>query len=188
MKKLPFILIALVTISCFNQKADTANSAEPIADPQIGATTQQTHPAFHVAANAGTEWNIFGLKITEKIMSEQTKGAYAVIISKTPPQGGPPVHLHQHEDELFYILAGKYRFLCGTDTIMAEKGSLVHLPKGLPHSFKNLGDSTGIMMNTITPGGFEHFFEDINTITQNGTFSPSKVDSIAQIYGLTFIK
>ena len=37
-------------------------------------------------------------------MSSQTKGKYSVVESTTPAGGGPPLHVHDNEEELFYVL------------------------------------------------------------------------------------
>lgn len=149
--------------------------------------TKQTE-IMHISSDQGKKWNVFGVKIVGKILSEDTHGKYSVIVTETPSQGGPPKHVHQHEDELFYILKGNYTFYCGSKTIKATKGDFVHLPKGIPHHFKNTDTISGITMNTITPGGFENFFNDVAYYTQNKTFNKTKLDSLANNYGIKFIK
>lgn len=141
-----------------------------------------------IESGAGKAWNVFGVKIIGKVMSEATDGEYAVIITHTPPEGGPPLHVHENEDELFYVLQGTYRFTCGEKQVDAPEGSMIRLPKGIPHGFLNIGDQEGITMNTITPGGFEQFFDDIAKLSVNGPPDRSKVDSVALRYGMTFIK
>ena len=141
-----------------------------------------------VLPDSGKEWNIFGVKITGKILSETTDGAYSVIVTDTPPMGGPPPHVHSNEDELFYVLQGHYNFFCGDEIIDAPQGSLIQLPKGVPHHFKNIDTITGVTINTITPGGFEGFFDTIAQISKKGKPSRQQIDSIAGIYGMKFVK
>lgn len=141
-----------------------------------------------VTPEGGKEWNVFGVQITGKIMSEATDGDYTVIMSHTPPEGGPPLHVHKNEDELFYVLKGKYLFTCGDEKIQASEGSFVRLPRGVPHNFRNIGTEEGITMNTITPGGFEGFFDDIARLSKEKPLSREQVDSIANLYGLKFLR
>jgi quercetin dioxygenase-like cupin family protein len=142
---------------------------------------------FLVDNKTGTTWNIFGLEIVGKVMSEQTNGKYAVVISTTPPSGGPPLHVHQHEDEMFYVLAGTYEFRFGNETAIATQGDLIHLPRSIPHSFANIGSEPGVMMNTITPGGFEKFFEEIARLPKERPLERQQVAEIASKYGLRFL-
>lgn len=173
MRKILFIYaFILIMVSCNNStpKEITSNTA------------------ILISSNQGRAWNVFGVAITGKILSEDTDGAYSVIMTETPPKEGPPKHVHKHEDELFYVLKGTYEFYCGDTTIVAKKGDMVRLPRGIPHHFKNTDSITGITMNTITPGGFENFFDDIAAIARKRKPNRQEVDSIAKNYGMTFIK
>ena len=141
-----------------------------------------------VSINEGKVWNVFGVKITGKVLSEDTEGVYSVIITETPAQGGPPLHVHQHEDELFYILKGNYTFTCGDKEYDAPQGSFIKLPKGIPHKFTNNDTITGITMNTITPGGFEHFFDEVAKKSKIQKLNKKEIATIAKSYGVEFIK
>ena len=66
--------------------------------------------------------------------------------------------MHQYEDELFYVQEGSYEFRFGDETVVANRGDLVHLPCHIPHSFRNIGSEMGVTMNITIPGGFEQFF------------------------------
>ncbi len=157
---------------------------------QTGTQTEASAieaPIF-IDSTGGKTWNIFGLQIVGKIFSEDTNGAYSVIVSTTPPDGGAPPHIHEVEDELFYVLEGEFSFTCGEETFLAKKGAVVVLPKGTPHSFKNTGGTTGRMMNTITPGGFEQFFEEVDQLPKNGPPDPVTLSNLAMKYKLRFLQ
>ena len=57
-----------------------------------------------VPLGKGTPLYVLGEKITCKVTSEETGGAYSIIEEVSPPGGGPPQHVHDGTDELFYIL------------------------------------------------------------------------------------
>lgn len=155
---------------------------------KVTSSPKEAQVPFMITPEAGKEWNVFGVKITGKVMSEQTNGKYSVIVTETPPQGGPPPHVHEHEDELFYVLKGNFVFYCGEKEMKAQEGSLVSLPRGIPHHFKNVDSTLGITMNTITPGGFEGFFETVANLSKKQKPSRAQIDSVAHLYGLSFIK
>jgi hypothetical protein len=55
----------------------------------------------------------------------------------------------------------------------------LHLKKDIPHTYKNVGNSTGRLLFTIVPAGFENFFAEVGVIMDNEeTFSPPSIDSI----------
>lgn len=175
--------LCLILLNCTQQSDQNSANAQM---PQAADTSRISEPVF-VDPDAGRTWNIFGLQIVGKIMSEQTAGQYSVVISTTPPQGGPPLHVHSHEDEMFYVLEGEYEFRCGDEARRVSAGTLVHLPRGIPHGFRNVGTAPGVLMNTITPGGFEQFFEEIDQLPKDKPLDRGKVTEIAAKYGLRFL-
>jgi quercetin dioxygenase-like cupin family protein len=60
------------------------------------------------ASSTGQVLNIFGDQIWVKVTGRESSGELAMIESITPPQGGPPLHRHEREDETFYILEGEF--------------------------------------------------------------------------------
>ena len=161
---------------CLNCKKQTSSHNHTESEP------------IYISSDKGEQWNLLGVKITGKIISSQSNGEYSVIVTETPPEGGPPLHVHSNEDELFYVLKGTYIFTCGKKEINAKQGDFIRLPRGVPHKFVNTDTITGITMNTITPGGFEIFFSEMAKASKNGRPSKSIVDSIAKKYGVQFVK
>jgi mannose-6-phosphate isomerase-like protein (cupin superfamily) len=68
-----------------------------------------------------------------KASQHSTGGALSVF--ETTVEGGPPLHVHDREDECFYVLDGELTVRCGGDAFDAPAGSFVFLPRGRPHRF-----------------------------------------------------
>ena len=64
-------------------------------------------------------------------------------------------------DEAFYILEGRFGFQAGEQTVEALPGTFVFVPKGLAHAFWNAGPIPAKMLITISPPGFERYFEEL---------------------------
>jgi quercetin dioxygenase-like cupin family protein len=60
----------------------------------------------------------------------------------------PPLHVHVHEDEVFHILEGDFRFRIGTGERTGTAGDTVLAPKGVPHSYRV--ESNGGRWLTVT--------------------------------------
>lgn len=72
--------------------------------------------------------------------------------------GGPPLHLHPAQDEVFIVDEGEYRFQCGEALHVLKAGDSIFLPRGLPHTFRQLS-ATGRLRFLYTPAGqMEDFF------------------------------
>ncbi len=103
--------------------------------------------------------NPVGGPLTFKVRGAETGGVLTVLESEIAAGDGPPYHVHAHEDETLYVLDGSFRFRLGDDVRAAPVGSFVHVPRGLPHCFQNVGDDAGRLLVTFTPAGMERFFE-----------------------------
>jgi mannose-6-phosphate isomerase-like protein (cupin superfamily) len=91
--------------------------------------------------------------LTLKVSSDQTGGAYSLFEVEVGPGGGEGPHIQHREDECFYVLEGRFEFLHEDVRIAAGPGSLVYVPKGNLHAFENVGETTGRMLVSQTPGG-----------------------------------
>jgi len=63
----------------------------------------------------------------------------------------PPLHLHRHEDEAFYVLEGEVRFRCGSRDFEAVSGDYVFVPRGVPHAFKVGANGARALMVASSP-------------------------------------
>lgn len=128
-------------------------------------------PAYVGPGEGESVW-LLGDLYTFKAVSETTDGAFAVWETTSPPEGGPPPHLHYREDESFYILEGEMEFMIGEDVIRAGSGSFIHVPKGTMHTFKNVGTASARFLVTVVPGGFEKFFVEAGEPATDKTRPP----------------
>jgi quercetin dioxygenase-like cupin family protein len=111
-----------------------------------------------VAPDAGRHVAAFGDALVFKLGDAETGGALSLALATTPPGGGPPPHRHLAEDELFILLDGQEEyFLDGTWTPVAV-GSVVYVPRGVVHTFRNVGDTPSVKWTLTTSGGFDRFF------------------------------
>jgi mannose-6-phosphate isomerase-like protein (cupin superfamily) len=64
-------------------------------------------------------------------------------------------HVHQEEDDSFYILEGELTFVLGEDEVVATPGTFVLVPPGVEHGFRNDGAVPVRMINVHAPAGFD---------------------------------
>ena len=89
----------------------------------------------------------------------ETQGAYAVIAGVFPPgHPGPPLHIHPHTDETFYVADGEATFVLGDRDVPVTAGGLVFVPRGMPHTVRNSGQGPVRGLILISPGDAEHEF------------------------------
>jgi mannose-6-phosphate isomerase-like protein (cupin superfamily) len=64
-------------------------------------------------------------------------------------------HVHDEEDDAFYILEGEMTFVLGDEEVKAGPGAFVLVPPGVEHGFRNDGEVPVRMLNLHAPGGFD---------------------------------
>ena len=64
-------------------------------------------------------------------------------------------HVHDDEDDAFYILEGELTFVVDGETVPAPPGTFVLVPPGVEHGFRNDGTGPVRMLNIHAPAGFD---------------------------------
>ena len=64
-------------------------------------------------------------------------------------------HVHEEEDDAFYVLEGEMTFVLGDEEVKAGPGAFVLVPPGVEHGFRNDGEVPVRMLNIHAPGGFD---------------------------------
>lgn len=100
-----------------------------------------------------------GGTILHKVRGQDTGGAFSIIESLIPPGEGPPLHEHANEEEVLFVVEGSFRFQLRDEVTAAPEGSLMFVPRGVAHTWQNVGDGPGRLLVTFTPAGMERFFD-----------------------------
>jgi mannose-6-phosphate isomerase-like protein (cupin superfamily) len=102
-----------------------------------------------------THW-VLGHRVTPY----QTTGDYNLVKGDSPAGAqGPPPHIHQKYEEVFYILHGQMDFVLDGGRRTAKAGEVVNIPSGCLHTFSNTSGDSCIWLNIHSPKGFQSFFD-----------------------------
>jgi quercetin dioxygenase-like cupin family protein len=98
--------------------------------------------------------------IMVKVRSEQTAGVMAVIEETLTP--GAFVSPHTHRNDVWvYVLSGEIGVLVGEETAQAAAGAWALKPRDTLHAMWNTGVEPARIIEVLTPGGSERWFEEI---------------------------
>jgi quercetin dioxygenase-like cupin family protein len=136
--------------------------------------------------HSGESLVVLGNTMTLKALGEDTGGAYEIFETRTPPQGGVPLHVHSRQDETTYVLQGEFRFQVGEE-VMASPGMLVCLPRNVGHSFRNVGADRGRVLFTISPPTLLPMFEELSRLPATEPPDRGKIAAICRRYGIEFL-
>jgi quercetin dioxygenase-like cupin family protein len=114
---------------------------------------------------------------------EHTGGLFSLLETRTQKGGGPPPHVHEREDEAFYVLEGEVEVTVGDETTTATAGTFVFAPRGVPHKYVAT-QGPARHLTVVTPGGFERFFAEVAEATIAG---PNAVAAVAKRYAVTML-
>lgn len=139
-----------------------------------------------IPPEGGTTLKFLGL--THKLTSAETGGAYYLCETVLGPQRGTPLHIHHYEDEVIYVLEGQIEIRIDDEKLQAPADGIVHLPKKIPHAFRNpLSTALRILVYTI-PGGLENYFNEVEVALQDGSFDNEVHQQISRKYGLEWLE
>lgn len=98
-----------------------------------------------------------------KVSGKDTDGQLSIFEYTGNVQGGPPLHIHTKQDEIFFIVEGDYTFKVGDELYKLTKGDTIFLPRKVPHAFFQTSDK-GKMYFMFQPAGkMEDYFRKLAT-------------------------
>jgi mannose-6-phosphate isomerase-like protein (cupin superfamily) len=114
-----------------------------------------------------------------------TDTRFSLVEHPIPPRAlAAPLHRHNREDEYSYVLKGRMGALLGDDVVEAGPGDLVYKPRDQWHTFWNAGDEPCLILELISPAGFEQFFAELAPITAGGEPDPEAMGELCARYAL----
>jgi mannose-6-phosphate isomerase-like protein (cupin superfamily) len=148
---------------------------------------QQAVKHYKVGAVEGERANFPRLGNRYVLRGDSTGGRFALIEHTIPPRRlAAPIHVHEHEDEYSFVLAGRMGAQIGDDVVEAGPGELVLKPRGIPHAFWNAGHEEARVLEIISPAGFEQYFADLApALAVEGEPDFAALAAIQAGYGLT---
>jgi quercetin dioxygenase-like cupin family protein len=148
------------------------------------------HKVIHsVPAGHGSPVTMFDQRVVILSRASQTGGSLGAIEVTSLQGGAPPMHIHDREDEAFYILEGDYTVFVGDEQIQANPGAWAYGPRGTRHGYR-VESPTGRHISLILPGGFESFFEEVAEFAIPGTPPPAvmeRMSAVATRYGVKLL-
>lgn len=130
-------------------------------------------------AAEGHVLNVLGDNQNIKLTGKDTDGQYTLIEQHNAPGVGIPPHVHENEDEVFQVLEGQVEMRIEDQVTVLNPGDLIYCPKGIPHSWKVVGEKKAKALLNIFPSGLENMFEELAQLPPG----PPEMEQIAKICG-----
>ena len=121
-----------------------------------------------------------------KVSGADTNGRMAVLEQLgQSPNGGPPMHVHADQDEVFYGVEVRYRFVVGGVDMELGPGDVIFAARGIPHAFMQLTEEARMMLVYQPAGLIEDFFRA--TAAWTAPPSPTEVAEVFAAHGMSVL-
>jgi quercetin dioxygenase-like cupin family protein len=127
---------------------------------------------------------LFAVRFDYKVTSADSGGALSALEVTIPPKILVKPHNHSREDEFTVVLAGTVGARVGDRVVDAGPGASMVKPRGIPHAMWNPGPEPATVLEVLSPGGLERYFEELAPVLRDKA-PPSDYDALAERYGLT---
>jgi len=150
------------------------------------AANRSTEKPFKIMAGKGRFNESFLYKGKNpndiKISGKDTGDQLAIFEYIGYEKTGPSLHVHFHQDEIFYVIEGNYRFVVGDETIIMDPGDTIFLPRNIPHTWIQLTNKGKLIYFVQPAGKAEAFFRTMNNLKHVPT--KEEVDKIHEACGM----
>jgi quercetin dioxygenase-like cupin family protein len=112
-----------------------------------------------ISHHDSTEWfdAIPGEQLRIRVHGSQVNGRYGIMENVAAPGAATPMHFHA-EDEIFHVLEGTVTFSIDGNVATAYAGSIVAIPEGAHHAWRNRSNAAVRMLTFFSPGGVEKLY------------------------------
>lgn len=106
-----------------------------------------------------------------RVSGAQTGGAFSLADHLARRGNASPVHVHDRDDETFFVLDGELRVFTGEEEHSAGPGTVAVLPRRLRHAYV-VTSAEARFLTLHTPAGFERFAAEAGEPAQALTLPP----------------
>lgn len=132
-------------------------------------------------------WMPGGVRTEIHLDSDQTAGAFCLLVDHPPAGWSLPSHRHRDEAETIHVVEGEFEMEVDGQRSCLAAGQTIHVPRGVIHAGGNIGRQPGRRVVLFTPGGMERFFLEAGASTPDARVDLGAALASATRHGWEFI-
>jgi mannose-6-phosphate isomerase-like protein (cupin superfamily) len=108
-----------------------------------------------------TAWWFLDALVVEHRVADGMSG---VVLEMTLPVGhSPALHVHETLDDTWYALEGRMAARCGDEEFVVNAGDWVSMPRGVPHTFRVVGDRPARILTIHDNASFRSLVRELGS-------------------------
>ncbi|MEH3053290.1 MAG: cupin domain-containing protein [Patulibacter minatonensis] len=125
-----------------------------------------------------------GMRLRVLVDAPTAGGQFALCEVHAPAGAATSVHRHEHEDEVVHVRAGRVDLWTRDEHRILGAGESGHLPRGVPHRLRALGDGPADLLIAFMPGGVEASLLAASTTDADGPLDPDDLAALLSAAGI----
>lgn len=138
-----------------------------------------------IGASEAETLNVLGIPHAVLVEHRDSPGGYEILEITGAAGMGVPLHVHEHEDEAFYVAEGEVAFITGDGEVVGTSGTCVNLPRGVPHGYRIVAPNSRMVL-TISPGRLIPMFRELADLPP-GEPDLDAVGAVVSRYDVNFV-
>jgi mannose-6-phosphate isomerase-like protein (cupin superfamily) len=128
-----------------------------------------------------------GVRTEIHVQSQDTDGAFCLLIDQPPLGWSLPAHLHRGTAETIHVVDGEFEMEISGKRSRLAAGESVCIPPDVIHAGRNSGTTPGRRIVIFSPAGMEQFFLEVGTQAKHAEIDPARALASATRHGWEFI-
>ncbi len=156
------------------------------ANPVLSETLRNGFIVRGASSRIGERFVTDGVSVADvKVSAADTGGEMSLFEYHGKTPGGPPLHVHPDQDELFFVLEGQYAFRCGEEEYELAPGDFIFLPRNIPHTFDQRSPEGRMLFGFQPAGEMEDFFRAMSEL--KGAPGPEEGARLFEKHGMKLV-
>jgi quercetin dioxygenase-like cupin family protein len=133
-----------------------------------------------------------GSLATIHLSAEEAGTPFSLVEMRCPAGEQPPLHVHESDDEGFYVLEGEVELWVGSEHHRLSAGEFLLAPHGVPHTYL-VSDPGARMLVTSSDGSFDRFVASYgepateDRLPDPGPPDLARLERLADEHGITLL-
>lgn len=128
-----------------------------------------------------------GMRALPLVTSDDSSDSMSILEVRVEPAASSPIQILRRQRIAVYVASGCLEFQIGAELRRVGSGGFLTIPTDVRHGFKNVGVTTGVLLLTVTPGGYEEYLLAFAKIAQDEFIDIGQMRKLSDSFGVEIL-